>query len=370
MDEKRNAIFTVVLLSAVVLLFTAADIFDQDRVFSETENRLLALRPAFSTESLLAGSYTKEYETYVTDQFVGRDRWIALKTAVDILLQKREIGGIYLGKSGYLLEQHLPEEYPQEETEKKLELLDKLVRDWNAVVMLVPTADQILADKMPQYAPCFRQDLFLEQVRERVGRERYIDALSAMQEHADEEIYYRTDHHWTSRGAYYGYLAWAEFMGMEPWDYDPDNMERAAEGFYGTLHARINIPWESDVLRYFRETEDFPVKVTYDFQKTTNSLYERSYLDTRNKYGFFLDGNHGFVEIEIGGGTGRTLLLIKDSYANCLIPLLAAHYDTIYVLDLRCIRSRLYPLLEQYGAEADVLILYNCIHFLEDFSYL
>ncbi|MCM1025713.1 MAG: DHHW family protein [Roseburia sp.] len=370
MKEKGNAIFTVALLSAIVLIFTAADLAGEDRIFSETENRVLASRPEFSAESLRKGDYAGGYETYITDQFVGRDKWIALKTGMDVLLQKKEINGVYLGQDGYLLEQHLPEDYPEEEAEKKLTLLERLAEDWDADVMLAPTADNILTDRLPACAPYFPQEEFLGRVRERVGQEHYIDVFAALQEHSDEEIYYRTDHHWTSLGAYYSYLAWADFKELNPGGYDPEGMEEVTESFLGTLHSKINLSWEPDRILYFPETEERPVKVTYDFQKETDSLYERKYLDTKNKYGFFLDDNHGFVEIETDSGSGKTLFLIKDSYANCLIPLLTVHYDRIYVLDLRYFRGRLYPLLEQYASEADVLVLYNCIHFLEDFQYI
>lgn len=370
MKEKGNAIFTAVLFSAILLVFTAADFAGEDRVFSETENRMLAAKPVFSTESLLKGDFTAAYETYVTDQFIGRDKWIALKTGMDVLLQKKEIGGVYLGQDGYLLEQHLPEAYSSEEAEKKLTLLERLTEDWNADVMLVPTADNILTDKLPAYAPYFQQAPFLAQVEERVGQEHFIDVFPVLWERRDEEIYYHTDHHWTSLGAYYGYLTWADFMGLEPGNYDPRHMEEVTGNFLGTLHSKINLSWEADRIYCFPETREQPVKVIYDFQKETDSLYESSYLDTKNKYGFFLDDNHGFVEIQTHSGTGKTLFLIKDSYANCMIPLMTAHYDKIYVLDLRYFRGRLYPLLEQYASDADVLVLYNCIHFLEDFLYL
>lgn len=377
MGEKINAFITVVMLSAIILIFTAADVAKEDRTFSETENRLLASRPELSWKSLFEGSYTENYETYVTDQFVGRDKWISLKTYSDVLLLKQEIGGVYLGKDGYLLERHLPEAYSAETVEKKLSLLEKLVEDWDAVVMLVPTADNILTDKMPANAPFWGQQEFLGQVAERVGQTHYIDVFSALAEHSSEEIYYRTDHHWTSLGAYYGYGAWADFMGAEPYLYDIYNMELAAEDFLGTLHSKVNIEWESDSIYYFRETEEMPVTVTYDLRTTTDSLYEEKYLDTKNKYGFFLDDNHALVEIETGAQTGKTLFVIKDSYANCFIPLLLPHYDTIYLLDLRYYNGRLYDLMKQYAPQPDndpeekmdVLVLYNCIHFLEDFVY-
>ncbi len=369
MGEKINAFITVMLLSVIILIFTAADVTEEDKVFSETENRLLASRPEFSVESLVRGSFTQDYETYVTDQFVSRDKWISIKTRMDVLLQKQEIGGVYLGKDGYLLEQHLPESYPQATIEKRLELLERLVEDWNADVMLVPTADNILTDKLPGNAPYFQQRVFLEEAEKRVGREHYVDAFSALKEHSREEIYYRTDHHWTSLGAYYGYLAWADFTGERSYPYDTDAMVLASTDFLGTLHSKINLEWESDSIYYFGETAEMPVTVTYDLQKTAHSLYEESYLNTKNKYGFFLDDNHALVEINTGNQTGKTLFIIKDSYANCFVPLLLPHYDTVYMLDLRYYNGRLYQLLEQYATEADILVLYNCIHFLEDFVY-
>lgn len=369
MGEKINAVVTVMLLSTIILIFTVTDMTKEDRIFSETENRMLASRPEFSGESLLNGSFSRDYETYVTDQFVSRDKWISIKTHLDVLLQKQEIGGVYLGKDGYLLEQHLPEDYPRETVEKRLALLERLVEDWNADVMLVPTADNILTDKLPGNAPYFQQEEFLEEVEKRVGREHYVDAFSMLKEHGEEEIYYRTDHHWTSLGAYYGYLAWADFSGKDAYLYNPNAMELAATDFLGTLHSKMNISWKSDSIYYFRETAEMPVTVTYDLQKTTDTLYEEAYLDTKNKYGFFLDDNHALVEINTGNQTGKTLFVIKDSYANCFVPLLLPHYDTVYMLDLRYYNGRLYQLLEQYAMEADILVLYNCIHFLEDFVY-
>ena len=161
--EKVNAAVTVLLLFAVILVFTIADIAGEDRLYSETENRLLASKPELSAENLIRGSFARDYENYVTDQFVSRDKWISIKTYVDLILQKQEMGGVYLGKDGYLLEQHSPEDYTRETIDKRLQLLKKLVDDWEADVMLVPTADNILTDKMPANAPCFSQEVFLEE---------------------------------------------------------------------------------------------------------------------------------------------------------------------------------------------------------------
>ncbi len=384
MNEKRNAAFTIALIASILLVFTAADLIQGDRLFSEAENRVLASRPKFSVEALLQGSYTKNYETYATDQFVSRDKWIAIKTYTDISLCKEEINGVYLGKDGYLIEQHLPEDYPDELVEEKLALLKKLVERWDAQVMLVPTADNILRDKMPAYAPYYDQTVLLGRVEEEIGEENYIDVFASLKEHTQEQIYYRTDHHWTSLGAYYGYLAWAGAQkdqtsqdketgqSEEAGRYGAEGLATAAEGFLGTLHSKVNIKTGTDTIQYFPETLDRPLKVTYDLKEIKDSCYAESYLDTKNKYGFFLDDNHAIVEINTDYHNGKTLFVIKDSYANCFVPLLIPYYERIYIMDLRYFNGRLFSFMEAREPEdgMDVLVLYNCIHFLEGFRYL
>lgn len=371
MKEKANAIFTIGFLASIIFIFTIVDFIHSDRIFSETENRLLALKPKFSVRELFFGNYTSDYEKYVTDQFVGRDKWIYLKTTTDVMLQKREINGVYLASEGYLIEQHLPQDYQAEKESEKLALLERMVDEWNATVMLVPTADNVLTGKLPSYAPYYDETALLERAAEIAGEQRYVDVYTILREHSRESIYYRTDHHWTSLGAYYGYLAWAETMDVTPYPYNIEGMETASGEFLGTLHSKLNINRPADSLRYFPETMERTPHITYDLSAEAESYYEASYLDTKNKYGFFLDDNHALVEIDTGYQTGRTLFVLKDSYANSFIPLLAPHYEKIYVVDLRYYNGRLFGLMEQYEPETgmDVLILYNCIHFLEEFTF-
>ena len=371
MDEKRNALLTAGIICAIILVFTIADLLNGDRVFSETENRILASRPGFSVEELLGGTFTENYEEYVTDQFISRDKWIGIKTRTDILFQKKDINGVYLGKDNYLIEKHNPEDYSQELVNGRIASLNKLVKKWDAKVMLVPTADNVLTDKLPDYAVYYDQQTLLEQVQEAIGEEHYVDVYSVLREHKDEEIYYRTDHHWTSLGAYYGFLAWTDAVDRYPYRYNIEKMQTASEDFLGTLHSRINIPVEPDRIQYFAETDIRPITVTYDLERTTDTMYEERYLDTKNQYGYFLDDNHAFVEITTAYNKGKTLFVIKDSYANSMIPLLTRYYEKIYVLDLRYYNGKLYDIMEQCEPEEgmDVLVLYNCIHFLEDFLY-
>lgn len=371
MDEKSNAAITVGFLVAIILIFTIADVISDDRLFSENENRRLAEKPTLSKEAVLDGSYMEDYETYVTDQFIGRDTWVELKTRADILLQKKDINGVYLGKDDYLIEQHLPRDISQEKVDRKIALLKKLVDKYNAKAMLVPTADNILTDKLPSRAGYYDQNVFLEQVEEVIGEENLINVYDTLKEHSDEYIYYRTDHHWTSLGAYYGYVEWKKKAGTTAIEtFNPLEMVTVTEEFLGTLHSRINLPWQEDSIQIFPETLNRIPEITYDFGTKTYNYYETKYLDTKNKYGYFLDDNHPFVEIDTGYRRGRELVIIKNSYANCLIPLLANHYDKIYAVDLRYYNGTLAGLIDQYiTPQTDVLVLYDCIHFIEDFNY-
>lgn len=401
MKRPRNAVVTVILLAGTILLLTIADLYMPDRLFSEYENRILASRPSFSLEALLKGSYSKDYETYVTDQFAGRDSWIFVKTTTDVLLGKKEINGVYLAKDGTLIEKHAPESVTEEMIEKRLKLLQELA-GWQAGrrdaqvsapqtaaekiparaasdtmqggalrIMLVPTADNILTDRLPAYADYYRQEDFLERVEKTVSDGSVTNVTGILKVHKDGDIYYGTDHHWTTLGAFYGYQMWAESMELTQMSCE---FETVSEDFLGTLHSKTNLAVEPDTIKAY--VPQYGCRVYYDFaMESRDSLYEEKYLTTKNQYGYFLDDNHAFIRIEVEDAPtesqGRSIFVIKDSFANCFVPFLTAHYESIYMLDLRYYRGRLFPLMEEFDVDGgmDVLVLYNVVHFLEEFQF-
>ena len=380
--SKISAIMTLLLLGGILVGLTILDMVTPDRKFSSYENRILASRPAFSFESLFNGSYTADYETYVTDQFVYRDGWITWKTATDVVLGKTEVGGVYLATDKTLIEQHLPEEIDEADVEKCLELLVKLEK-WQEEaggrfrVMLIPTADNILTDRLPAYAAYYDQQDIQNRLRSLLNDSNVINVTDTLLEHKSEKIYYGTDHHWTTRGAYYGYLVWTESMGMTEVSY---NVEWVSESFLGTLHSAVGLSVEPDVIEAYQPKSlkegGRGMLVYYDFaEEPVDSPYAPSHLETKNQYAYFLDDNHPFIRIETGtvdpAAAGKSLFVIKDSYANCMIPFLTEHYETVYVLDLRYYNASLFSLLKdcKEEKEMDILVLYNVIHFIEDFRY-
>lgn len=370
-EKKKDAWRSVIFLGAILLTFTVADFFNEERLYSEAENRILAEKPEPAVDTLLSGEYMADYESYLNDQFVSRDVWIRLKTGMDMLLQKKLINGVYLAEDDYLIEQHTAEDFPDELIEKRISKLQALVEAFPATeVMLVPTADNILTEKLPHFAPYYDDRDLLDRVSEAIGETHMINVYDALLEHKDENIYYRTDHHWTTLGAYYAYLEWAPGRVDFPVWYDPEKLVTVTEDFAGTLQSKINMPVEGEKIQIFPQTTRIQVKLTYDYTKERDSFYEESYLETKNKYGYFIDDNHGFVEIETKNRNGRELFLIKDSYANTFVPLIANYYSKVYILDLRYFNGSLFPFIEQFdNGNLEILLLYNCAHFVSDFQY-
>lgn len=392
--KRISAITTLVLLGGLILGLTVADFIKQDSIYSSYENRMLAKRPAFSLESLFTGSYTTDYETYITDQFVGRDSWVFVKTCTDVALGKKEVNSVFLAQDGTLIEKHAPEDYTEEDMQQKLALLEKL-QDWEEnrggdgsfYVMLVPTADNIRTEVLPDYATVFSQTDYIERVKETVGADAFIDVTDTLLSHKEEKIYYATDHHWTTLGAYYGYKQWAEVLGVEAFPYE---VETVSTNFLGTLHSLTHLPVAEDTIEAYmpkalrgdiqpgdgEPANSQGMQVYYNLsEEAKDTIFEPKHLDTKNQYAYFLDDNQPFIRIETGAtaaeAQGKTLFVLKDSYANCFIPFLTEHYETVYVMDLRYFNGKLLPFMEEYDAEGemDILVLYNVIHFIEEFRY-
>ena len=393
--KKLSAITTLVLLGGLILGLTVADFIKQDSIYSSYENRMLAKRPAFSLESLFTGSYTTDYETYITDQFVGRDNWVFVKTCTDVALGKKEVNSVFLAQDGTLIEKHASEDYTEEDMQQKLALLEKL-QDWEEnrggdgsfYVMLVPTADNIRTEVLPDYATVFSQTDYIERVKETVGADAFIDVTDTLLSHKEEKIYYATDHHWTTLGAYYGYKQWVEVLGVEAFPYE---VETVSTNFLGTLHSLTHLPVAEDTIEAYvpqalrgdiqpgdgEPANSQGMQVYYNLsEETKDTIFEPKHLETKNQYAYFLDDNQPFIRIETGAtaaeeARGKTLFVLKDSYANCFIPFLTEHYETVYIMDLRYFNGKLFPFMEEYDAEGemDILVLYNVIHFIEEFRY-
>ena len=373
MKKKLPALLPVAVFLTMVFGFSLWNLLRPARSFSENENRALAQLPQFSLESLFAGTFTSDYEEYLTDQFPLRDEWISLKTRAELLLGKKDVNNVYFGKNGWLLDKYkgtLSEERMQDNLAKLGEFTHYaagLLGEDHVRAMLVPTASGVLTNRLPPFASDFDQAAMLAQAEALCPEGTFLSLLPALQEHQEEYIYYRTDHHWTTLGAYYAYDQLCQTLGLVPFDRSAHTAVEV-ENFYGTFYSRART-WNAkpDVLTYYQL--DAPLTI---YQVTgpgmpgegqTTGLYDLAKLDAYDKYAAFLHGNNGLSRVE-GEGQGR-ILVIKDSYANSLVPFLTANYADIDVIDLRNYNYGLDALIQENQYD-QILVLYSFDSFKSD----
>lgn len=235
-----------------------------DKGFSEMENRYLQQKPVFSLESLFDGSFTKETESWVTDQFFWRDGFIGVKAQSEYLIGKRDSSGIYFAKDGYLIEKHEPTSINQSQTEKNLSHLSHFAQmaqeklgQGRVQVMIVPTAGEILFEKLPPYAQEFDQGKLLDRIKSMLPEGVFLSVEDELRAHKEEYLYYKTDHHWTTDGAFYAYQAWRESTGREVPMKEDYTREQVSDSFYGTTYSKAHLfqTKPDQVIRYLPKAD-------------------------------------------------------------------------------------------------------------------
>lgn len=368
--EKKNAARTVMFLCTIMLVLMIADLLPQKLVsFGRDKETNLSI-PVPVKEAVNNGSFMREYEVYAKEAFVSKENWEVLCSHLEILRGVKEINGVYLGKDDYLIEKHTKEEFQADAINKSVENMQKLIKEFPQTKLLaVPTADNIMSEQLPAFAPFYDQRLLLEQLKNELGKERIIDIYDILKEHAQEPIYYRTDREWTTLGAYYGYQAFAKTYHLPAVQYLKKEPVTVTEEFRGDLYNKTERNVKPEEILMFPATLDKKYTITYDGEKTTNSFYEESYLAEENKLGYFLDGDHALTRIERESFSQKRLFVIKDGFGESLIPLLAPHYKYIYVVDLSCYNDKLIDFMKECdeNGDMDVLVLYDCATFVESF---
>lgn len=235
--------------------------------------------------------------------------------------------------------------------------------------MLVPNSVKINEDKLPSFASSYDQKKVIDYINSRVNNVIAIDALSPLKEHKDEYIYYKTDHHWTTKGAYYAYREFCKRKNVMPMEHNDFNIKTVSNDFYGTLYSKFPLSFiKPDCIEAYYPKKKLILKVDYiDTKSTSTDIYEKRHLLKKDKYSFFIDGNHSLLSIKAGDGKGKKLLVIKDSYAHCFVPFLTNHYGEVHMMDLRYFNSSVDDYINEKGID-EVLILYNTSFFSKEKS--
>ena len=367
--NRKYSIFVTALFCAFLFGFGIAHFILPDRDFSDQENRFLSQFRAPEPDTLRSGKFMEDFEDYITDQFPLRDRWIQLKALSERALGKQENNGVYFGADG----QTLFAQYAaptREELEKRVGYVNTLADNVGIPVYLsiIPDKSWTWADRLPANAPNVDDGWINETSRSLASQQvNYIDLYGAL---SGDDVFYRTDHHWSTMGAYQGYLALANAMrgSATILDHEPSLV---SDSFYGTTWSSSGAGWiepdkmytwvpeggENGQLLVYRYPEGEPIE---------GSLYDLSKLETKDKYSMFLGGNQPLCFIYNPEGAGN-LLVVRDSYSDSLAPFLALDYQQIHLFDPRYYNKSLKQYVADYGID-QVLVLYSASNFATDIN--
>lgn len=371
-QKKTDSILGICFIITLAIVFIL-NIVIPDKSFSEEENRILQKKPEFSFSSYAEGRYEKKLEDYSNDQFILRNVFIKIKTASDLTLGKVKSNGVYKGKDGYLIEEiQKPNREYMESTIKGLSEFKETYPSMNMYFLMAPNAGNILKDKLPAGVRLINQKKAINKFYDSISNLGYvtIDVQDVMTKHKDDlQLYYHTDHHWTTDGAYLAYKQAASTMNLtDPIDYKPYVVKN---DFRGTLASKSGfVNGQNDAIKiYLPEDENYKNSVIYygDTKKKTTRFYQLENLEEKDAYTVFGGSNHPIYSIKTPVNTQRKLLLFKDSYANSMIPFLSQNYREIVVIDPRYYFGNIHDIISSVGI-TDALFLYNANTFFGDNS--
>lgn len=376
MKPKTDRILVAGFVITLFLVAIAFFLLPVQR-FSELENRYLQSAPQLTWDNLLSRTFADEAESFVTDHFPLREKWVWVKSAMEQLRLQQENNGIYKGKDNYLFEKF---EAPDDTKVQQYAAAIKRFADKNPEVktsfLLAPTSIGLYEERLPWLAPVYSQahvnQMIAEDVQDSVS---FINGFDVLGPHAAEDIYYRTDHHWTTYGAYLAYVAYAQSMGWQPLSQNDFNIQTVSDSFLGSYHTRSQfIGVAPDTIQMYQPKHEVATQMyIQDTNETLTSMYDPSYLEKKDKYSYFLGGVHALMKITSQLDPQEVkqdkLLVIKDSYAHSVIPFLTLHVPEIHVIDIRYYNGSISDYMAQNEIK-DVLLLFNTATFVENASIL
>lgn len=374
-QEKTLKVLCIILSVIFCLVIAAVPIyfaFSKDKEMSESENRVLAKRPDITLSSLVDGSFMKSFESWLSDQFPFRDKIISLKTSADRIVGKKEENEVYFGSDGFLFEKQ--SEYDEEKVKSITNAINEFCRkneDARKAVAISPNSSSVLSEYLPKYVTESNQKKELSKIETLLTESTasWINCAEAFGKTQDKtKLFYHTDHHWTTLAAFDVFNAL-----METWEFDVSKTQfdfyTVTSDFQGTLASSSGSNVSTDEIQICTpNVKNSAYIVSYEESgKKTATFFEKEKLETKNKYEVFLGGNYDKVVVTTNTDTNDTLLIFKDSYANCMIPMFTPFFSKIVVIDPRYYSDSLQNIMDENDF-THILFLYNLNTFLEDTS--
>jgi len=326
--KKANRIIAVVF---ILFLFSSltVNIILPDTLYSESEKRELQQKPVFNVNTVMSGKFTSEFDKYASDQFFGRDAWVFAKGMSQYLIGQRKLNGVYITENAYIRELLINEERLEKNLDAILKLAEKSGKP--VTLLVVPEASTIYEDKLP-LGQKSKETTVIDKVYEKLeGKVSIVYPKDALMQHRDEYIYFRGDHHWTMKGALYAYN---ELNAINR-NY---TFKKVADDFKGTMvtKAGVALPWiKPDEIEVPVEitNEHFAISVNRGGADEDGQMFCDDFLEEFDKYRYFQGGDQPLMAIgSVGEGSA---LVLKDSFANVMLPYLALENEVTYVADTR-----------------------------------
>lgn len=370
---SKARVISAVLFFAIILIVPILLLVLPKQTFSENENRVLAEFPEFSWESIQSGKFMKGIDDYLSDHFLMRDQWIGWKTDLELISGKKEVNGVYILSDR--LVGKMPQ-YDQADVKKNTDAIVAFAERFGKPVsmILAPTAVEIDGDMLNANAPKAEQKSLIDGVYAQLSDHKIstVDLFTPLQSASDQYIYYKSDHHWTSYGAYLAYNASAKSLGIQSVPLSNFNIEHVSHDFLGTLYSKTMYDRMGkdtiDLYSYPAGAQVTEVIVNPGAnEKKYESMYFREFLDKKDKYSVFLGSNQPVITVKTNANNGKRLLILKDSYAHSLVPFLSLHYSEITMVDMRYVKQSLDQTvdLSQYD---QALLVYNAETYVSDTS--
>lgn len=374
---KKVRILSVILFLCMLNGIAACSFLSPIRDFSDMENRTLFQKPKLTEKAVLSGNYQRKYEKYLSDQIFFRDTWVGIYANMQRILGKKEINGVYLGKNGYLIEKYSEDDFDTDQENANKGLLADFLNacmdvygDSHVSCLFIPSKMEILQKKMPDFAEQYSSEDIVKEVKKRLNSDaRVISLLETLKDHEDEYIFYRTDHHWTTLGAYYAYEAYRKMCKEKVPKLSEYTCENVYDDFLGTTYNKAHVYTKPDEVTVFHKNDE---KKKIQIDENDGELFSDSFYfrDAAEKgfdrYQLFFSKNTGKIEINTDEKNRKTLLVVKDSFANCFVPFLADDYEKIIMVDNRYRKIGIETVFLEYPEITDVLVLFNTEKFRKD----
>ena len=335
--------------------------------YSSSEKRYLQQFPETSVDTVLSGEFSEKFETYFADHFPQRNMWVGLNSYYNLGIGLNGRNGVYNSADGYLINVPVDKENYVRKNIRVLAEFKEKIGDVPMTVMLAPSTGYIATDKLPLIHDSYNDDTYFAETAKTLGESgvNFVDLRETFKQKYAEgvQLYYRTDHHWTTDGAYEGYVKLCEKLGVQPADKD-SFAKTAYGGFYGTTYSTSGY-WltKPDSITVYDNQENtdknITVKISEDGKDNHyGSMFFYNHIDEDDKYPVFLDGNHALTEIQNKNAKNGTIVVIKDSFSHSLAPFLAENYSKVVLVDLRYYKQSVSDLIKKENPE-QVVALYG-----------